>query len=41
VASYGLLSAMGRLSAASLGLPVPVYDPVQNYDRVANAWFGR
>ncbi len=40
VASYGLLSAMGRLTAQTLGLPVPVYDPTANYNRVDNKWWG-
>lgn len=40
VASYGLLAAMGRLSAPMLNLPVPVYDPTTNYERNANRWFG-
>ena len=40
VASYGLLSAMGLLNAAGLGLPVSVYDPKTNYRVVQNQWFG-
>lgn len=40
VASYGLLAAMGRLTASTLALPVPVYNPAVNYERVANAWWG-
>jgi TolC family type I secretion outer membrane protein len=40
VASYNLLSAMGRLTAQTLGLAVPIYDPTANYDRVANKWWG-
>jgi outer membrane protein len=32
VASYSLLSAMGKLTAQNLELPVQVYDPVENYD---------
>jgi outer membrane protein len=32
VASYSLLSAMGKLTAQNLELPVQVYDPVDNYD---------
>ena len=41
VASYALMSAMGRLTAQSLGLPVQLYDPSANYDAVRTAWFGR
>lgn len=40
VASYNLLTAMGRLTAMSLELPVPIYDPTANYDRNAERWFG-
>ena len=32
VASYSLLSAVGKLTAQDLELPVQVYDPVGNYD---------
>lgn len=32
VASYSLLSAMGKLTAQDLELPVQMYDPVENYD---------
>jgi outer membrane protein len=32
VASYSLLSAMGKLTAQNLELPVQIYDPVENYD---------
>jgi outer membrane protein TolC len=32
VASYSLLSAMGKLTAQNLELPVQMYDPVDNYD---------
>lgn len=34
VASYELLSAVGRLNAGALALPVTVYDPTENYDSV-------
>ncbi len=34
VASYGLLSAMGLLTAQGLGLPVEIYDPERNYRAV-------
>lgn len=40
VASYSLLSAIGRLNARYLGLQVPYYDPTKNYSRVRNKWFG-
>ena len=34
VAAYGLLSAMGFLTAQGLGLPVEIYDPERNYRSV-------
>ena len=40
VASYGLLSAVGRLSAQTLGLPVPIYDPVVHYQQIRDSWIG-
>ena len=40
VASYSLLSAVGRLSAQVLGLPVAIYDPAVHYHQVRDAWFG-
>lgn len=40
VAAYELLSVVGGLTAPNLGLPVTVYDPDKNYQRVRNAWFG-
>jgi len=40
VAAYELLSVVGGLTAAKLQLPVDVYDPNDNYQRVRNAWFG-
>jgi len=40
VASYSLLSAVGRLSAQELRLPVTVYDPMAHYQQVRDAWFG-
>jgi outer membrane protein len=40
VASYGLLSAIGRLSARSLGLAVAEYDPRVHYGQVRNKWIG-
>ena len=40
VASYNLLSAVGRLSPTVLGLPVQIYDPVVHYRQVRDSWFG-
>jgi outer membrane protein len=40
VASYNLLSAVGRLSADELHLPVTIYDPMAHYQQVRDAWFG-
>ncbi len=40
VASYSLLSAVGRLSAQRLALPVPIYDPVTHYQQVRDSWIG-
>jgi outer membrane protein len=35
-----LLSATGRLSAAVLGLQVPVYDVITHYQQIRDSWFG-
>jgi len=40
VAEYGLLAAMGQLTAKKLNLPVQYYDPQKNYDEVRNKWIG-
>ena len=40
VAEYGLLAAMGKLTAKQLSLPVKYYDPAKNYDEVRNKWIG-
>jgi len=40
VASYSLLSAVGRLSAQVLSLPVSIYDPAVHYHQVRDSWFG-
>jgi outer membrane protein len=40
VASYNVLSAVGRLSAAGLGLSVQLYDPGVHYQQVRDSWFG-
>jgi len=40
VASYNLLSGVGRLSAAVMALPVQFYDPSVHYHQVRDSWFG-
>lgn len=40
VASFALLSAMGRLTAEALSLPAPVYDPTAHYEEVRGKLFG-
>jgi len=40
VASYGLLSAVGRLSPKHLNLGTEVYDPSVHYHQVRDKWFG-
>jgi outer membrane protein len=40
VASYSLVSAVGRLSAQELRLSVTIYDPMVHYQQVRDAWFG-
>ncbi|MDZ4382733.1 MAG: TolC family outer membrane protein [Parvibaculum sp.] len=40
VAEYGLLAAMGLLTARNLELPVEYYDPAENYGEVRNKWIG-
>ena len=40
VASYSLVSAVGRLSAQELRLPVTIYDPMVHYQQVRDAWYG-
>lgn len=40
VAGFTLLSAVGRLGARQLSLPVDYYDPETNYQRVRDKWFG-
>jgi len=34
------LSAVGRLSAQLLALPVPTYDPMVHYQQVRDSWIG-
>jgi outer membrane protein len=40
VASYALLSAIGRLSTANLGVTVAQYDPRVHFDQVKDKWIG-
>ncbi len=40
VAGFAILAAIGRLTAEDLGLPVEIYDPLEDYQRVRNRWFG-
>ncbi len=40
VASYSVLSAVGRLSPTVLGLPTTVYDPQVHYHQVRDNWSG-
>ena len=40
VASYAVLSAIGRLAPQVLGLNVPVYDPSVHYHQVRDSWTG-
>jgi outer membrane protein len=40
VASFSLLSAMGRLTAEQLRLPTPAYDPSEHYQAVNRKWGG-
>ena len=40
VASYSLASALGRLTAESLGLQVARYEPQEHYEAVRDAWYG-
>jgi outer membrane protein len=40
VASYSVLSAVGRLSPQVLNLQTTVYDPSVHYQQVRDSWFG-
>jgi len=40
VASYSLLSAIGRLSSTNINLPILQYDPTRHYREVKNKWYG-
>ncbi len=39
VAGYGVLSAVGRLTARDLGLDVQYYDPVSDFEAVRGLWW--
>ncbi|MGH6849296.1 MAG: TolC family outer membrane protein [Methylocella sp.] len=40
VASYAVMAAIGRLSAANLNLSVTQYDPTIHFDQVKDKWIG-
>ncbi len=40
VASYGVLAAMGRLTAYDIAVQAELYDPTRYYGEVKDAWFG-
>lgn len=40
VAAYRVVAATGRMTAADLKLPVPLYSPADHYDQDATKWFG-
>jgi outer membrane protein len=40
VASYALMSSVGRLSTNALGLAANQYDPKVHFDQVKDKWFG-
>jgi outer membrane protein TolC len=40
LASFQLLSAVGKLQARELGLPVELYDPAVNLDATRDRWSG-
>ena len=40
VDAYQLIASTGRLTAQDLALGVKIYDPVENYRKVRNKWFG-
>ncbi len=40
VSAYGLLAALGKLDAESLGLNVTIYRPNEHYETVRNKWIG-
>jgi outer membrane protein len=40
VAAYSVLSAIGDLSAVTLGLSVAIYDPKEHHRQVRDKWGG-
>jgi outer membrane protein len=40
VAAFQLLASTGQLTAKSLSLDAPLYDPLKHYNRDASAWVG-
>jgi outer membrane protein len=40
VSTYNLLAAIGRLSAETLALDVPLYSPLDHYEGVKHQWIG-
>ena len=40
VASYSVLSAIGKLSATTLKLKAEIYDARRHYDQVKGLWWG-
>jgi len=40
VSAYALMSAVGQMNPAGLGLPVEAYDPKEYYESVKNKWLG-
>lgn len=40
VASYAVMAAIGRLSAANLNLAVTTYDPTIHFDQIKDEWIG-
>ena len=40
VASYAILSAVGRLTASQLGLGVQIHRPEEHYEAVKDKWIG-
>ena len=40
VSSFNLMAAVGRMTAANLDLKVDIYNPVDNYEKVKDKWFG-
>jgi outer membrane protein len=40
VSTFNLLGAIGSLSAPTLALDVPLYEPTDHYDRIKHQWIG-